>query len=368
MPHRRETLSLRQMSILCIGHNFDLVCYGCKNSSELNSLMESDGYLSVKSPVAYLPSSLLEDMYSVICRRRCFAHYLHVLIQPQIRHLEIQPGTIHHAITFLQQRCAQLRSLSLTSSTFLNPELFIPIFQHFPNLVKLNLSGTVIDDRAFATIAATCHKLRYLNVSRSTISAWGLLALSISDHNILRCQQLEFINLEKCRVTKTDVASFLYYHPRLHHLVYEDTVGVLGHLASLGGCDVIFNISMLTCEGEKDQVDEVLRSAVSMVTRVTSIKMTGTRLTNTGLYPLMNCHHLQHLHIINTDMFQVDFDEGLSPILVEVGSSLTTLELDRFKHVDISFLGRHCTKLKKLSLSHVVHYGTLLALAEVGNI
>ena len=126
------------------------------------------------------------DVSSIICRRRCAAHYLHVLIQPQIRHLEIQPGTIHHAITLLQERCRGLRSLSLTGSTHVNPELFIPIFQHFPNLVKIDLSGNVIDDRTFGHIGVTCHRLRSLDVSRSTVSDMALQLLSRSQHNIPR--------------------------------------------------------------------------------------------------------------------------------------------------------------------------------------
>ena len=173
-------------------------------------------------------------MYSVICRKKCCAHYLHCLIQPQIRHLEIQPGTIHHAISFLQSRCRGLQSLVLCGSTHMNPELFIPVFKHFPNLVKIDLSGNVMDDRSFDNIGATCHVLRYLNVSRSTISDLGLRFLSRSQQNVPRCQLLVYINLQKCRITKKGVASFIYYHPLLQDVVYEDTVGASYQLTELG--------------------------------------------------------------------------------------------------------------------------------------
>ena len=140
-------------------------------------------------------------------RKRCSAHYLHALIQPQIRGLEVQAGTIHHALGLLQQRCPGLETFSLTGSTSANPELFIPVFKHFPNLTKIDLSGNIMDDRAFDSIGQVCHRynmqylnqlktklwfrLRYLNVTRSTISDTGLKFLSRSSQNVPRCQDLQ---------------------------------------------------------------------------------------------------------------------------------------------------------------------------------
>ena len=99
-------------------------------------------------------------------RKRCSAHYLHALIQPQIRGLEVQAGTIHHALGLLQQRCPGLETLSLTGSTSANPELFIPVFRHFPNLTKIDLNGNIMDDRAFDSIGQVCH--RFTTRSKST--------------------------------------------------------------------------------------------------------------------------------------------------------------------------------------------------------
>ena len=89
------------------------------------------------------------------------------------------------------------------------------------------------------------------------------------------------------------------------------------------------------------------------------------RLTNCGLYHLMTCTMLQHLEITNTDLFMVDFDEGLAPVLAEVGPSLLSLKLDRFRHVDIDLVGRLCPRLRTLSLSHVVHFPQLINISEV---
>ena len=67
-------------------------------------------------------------------------------------------GTIHYALGLLQQRCPGLLTLRLTDSTSVNPELFIPVFRHFPNLTKIDLSGNIMDDRAFDSIGQVCHR------------------------------------------------------------------------------------------------------------------------------------------------------------------------------------------------------------------
>lgn len=189
MPKRRSAQSLRTSAILRIGLDFGRICYGCENYSELNKLIETEGYLTVRSPLASWPASLLEDMYTIICQKKCSNYFLHSLVQPQVRNIVIQPGTIHYAIAFLQERCQALRSIALTGSHHMNPEHFIPVFKSFPRLVKIDLSENIIDDRAFDNIGATCQLLKVLNVSGSTISDLGLKFLSRSEENIPRkCQ------------------------------------------------------------------------------------------------------------------------------------------------------------------------------------
>ena len=102
MPARHSVVSLRTTAILSIGRQFGLICYGCRTGSDLNKLLESEDYLTVVSPLSSWPASLLEDMTSIISQRKCSQYFLHVLIQPQVRNIEIQPGTIHYAIAFLQ--------------------------------------------------------------------------------------------------------------------------------------------------------------------------------------------------------------------------------------------------------------------------
>ena len=103
------------------------------------------------------------------------------------------------------------------------------------------------------------------------------------------------MSVEQCRVTRAGVGSFIFYHPRLCHLEYEDSVGALAHLDTLGtldnhygqdlylspGCGpsdgYSFPVSHLTSEGEEGDIDDKLRTAASVVTRVSGVTLTRTR-------------------------------------------------------------------------------------------
>ena len=177
MPARQSVMSLRTSAILSVGRDFALICYGCEKYSDLNRLIDSEESLAVRSPLSSWPASLLEDMYAIICQRRCSHYFLHALIQPQVRNIVIQPGTIHYAIAFLEERCPSLQSLALTGSHHMNPEHFIPVFKNFPSLVKIDLSDNIIDDRAFNNIGATCHRLKILHLRKASDKIWKIFEI-----------------------------------------------------------------------------------------------------------------------------------------------------------------------------------------------
>ena len=326
----------------------------------MTEMMESEAYLQTSGPFQTWPASLLEDLYTLLCRKRCSSYYLHVLIQPQIRKFEIQPGTVHYAIGFLQERCPKLQCLELTGSVDIMPEFFIPVFKFFPCLVKINLHGNVIDERSFDTIGSTCHSLAVLNVGNSTITDCALKFLSRSAEKIPRCQQLQHINLLKTRVSNSGVGSFLYLHPLLRDLLYEDTIGALAEMENLG-CGGLFQyrVKVLTCHHNRDINQEFL-TAVEENPEYEGVEIVDSLLRSSSLYPIMNSQHLQYLQIGNDNSFLIDFEEGIAPILTTCGGSLQKLVLDKFRYIDIELIGKTCPKLQNLSLSHMISWGKVM--------
>ena len=61
------------------------------------------------------------------------------------------------------------------------------------------------------------------------------------------------MNLARTRVTRAGVASFLYYHPALRSLQYEDTLGALTQVDKLGeesypALEAIFLLAMMVMQ------------------------------------------------------------------------------------------------------------------------
>ena len=70
---------------------YERICYGCQDKSQMNHLLdveeeeEEESYLNYPGPFLELPSSLLEDLVSVLYDRRSLPkQMLHQLILPQL--------------------------------------------------------------------------------------------------------------------------------------------------------------------------------------------------------------------------------------------------------------------------------------------
>ena len=87
---------LRQLCMQTIAVQYENICYGCSSREEMNYLLdveneEEDGYQDYPGPFVQYPSSLLEDLVSVMNDlRRLPKQMLHQIIQPQ---LEVVPST-----------------------------------------------------------------------------------------------------------------------------------------------------------------------------------------------------------------------------------------------------------------------------------
>ena len=85
----------------------------------------------------------------------------------------------HIQTKLLSRNCNKLKSLEFTYSTNIQPTFYTKFFKNFPNLIRINLEGTILDNESFDSIGGTCHQLRDLNVSATTITDSGLEYLSL---------------------------------------------------------------------------------------------------------------------------------------------------------------------------------------------
>jgi len=358
MPRRPQPPTLRLAAIKAVGRHLERICYGCKNSHETLLLTESDAFLREEGPFVTFPPSLLEDLLQEVCRQRCSALHLHLLIQPQLRKLKVQSGTVHHALHFLQLRCPGLRCIELGSQRDIVPELFIRVFASFPHLVRIDLSDTCIDDRAFDTIGSHCKGLQVLEISHSTVTDNGLRFISQGPKGEHRCPKLTTLGLKGARVSRRGVAALLHYHPALKDLQYEDTIGALAELEALGH-PWQGKLDALTCSDSRD-IGGDLESALEQNPVFHTLQLKNTTVRSESLYPVMKNTQLRCLELTSNDEFLVEWGEGVAPLLSSVGSSLTSLTLDRLHHVDSSIIGENCPQLVQLSISHVATFAPVM--------
>ena len=94
----------------------------------------------------------------------------------------------HIQTKLVSQKCKNLKRIDFTSSKSIAPNFYIKFFTHFPSLQIINLQGTILDNESFDSIGETCHQLKELNVSGSTITDTGLqyLSYNLSDSGALR--------------------------------------------------------------------------------------------------------------------------------------------------------------------------------------
>merc|ERR1712106_1146777 len=134
--------SLKLRCMQTISSKYELICYGCSERSQMNKLLDADdedfGFMDIPGPFIDLPSSLLEELMRVIYDLRGLPkETLHQIILHQLQGYTVQMRASRHIQTqLIGERCKKLKSLDFVYTSF---------FKKFPNLVKINLQGTIID-------------------------------------------------------------------------------------------------------------------------------------------------------------------------------------------------------------------------------
>ena len=157
-------------------------------------------------------------MAHIYTTRSGHRHFLHLLIQPHINNFSVKlHGSTQTALTLLVERCGQsLKTLELIYNSNLPPMLYIEYLGKFPNLTKLNVYSSLIDDMAFGKIGKYCDQLIELNAGGTWISNIGAKNLSIAPNsegdNIdvslpvqFRLPQLSIVDLSYTKVELNEI-------------------------------------------------------------------------------------------------------------------------------------------------------------------
>ena len=176
------------------------------------------------------------------------------------------------------------------------------------------------------------------------------------------------INIENTRTSPAGVAQFLYFHPNLVYLHYENFSPVFEHIISEDFINVTnlqnkakflpaFNLRKLSFVDDKVS-EKGFTSAISSCPFLDTLVVRKTDLSSYLLSELMSVSTITTLHLGNSaySRHNIQFDVDIIPILWTLGNKLTSLNLEKFSKIDVMQIGTLCPKLKYLRLSCVGSY------------
>lgn len=369
MPKKPSPLSLKQYALSEVSMHCELICYGMKKGSkELAKYIHEEHYNSIEGPFVDWPSSLLEELAMKIYNKRSgHKHLLHLVIQPHISSFKIQlHGSTHTAMEMLKDRCKKgLKSLELIHNQNVPPHFYYEFFNHFKNLTKLNVYGSMVDDVGFRAIGEQCSKLIELNAGATWISNTGIKYLCLNEDlipmicNQYRLPQLAIIDLSDTRVTPEGLSLLMACHPNLVKIEHKETFHAFQFVQQQYDPDykfVLKYLSTIDCNLRAERYEYVLDHCP----RAESVTITSTGLSNENLYKLMTVKNLTHLHLGNKNAPNTfNFYEGVAPVLDAVGVNLKKLVLEDFGEVDVDYIGDKCANLQHLALSGILTYAPI---------
>ena len=85
-------------------------------------------------------------------------------------------------MNLLEERCSKtMKNLEIVYNTNMPPQYYHKFFSKFPNLTRLNVYASMVDDVSFRTIGENCQKLIELNAGATWISNVGIKHICIND-------------------------------------------------------------------------------------------------------------------------------------------------------------------------------------------
>ena len=170
------------------------------------------------------------------------------------------------------------------------------------------------------------------------------------------------VSLDNTRCSPAGVAQFLYYHPTLLCLKYQNFSPVFEHFTSEEFMEFskhkksspVFNLRQLSfVDGPVREAGFV--TALASCPLLQALVVRQTDISNHLLSDIMSLHTLTSLHLGNSSFTQhsLHFDDGIIPLLWVLGSKLKRLSLEKFNKVDLLKIGVLCPELEYLRLSCV---------------
>jgi Leucine Rich repeat len=301
------------------------------------------------------------------------------------------------SVTFLAERCKELRSILLRRCDLVADGAIRAIANSCPDLEKLDLGGRRTDttyisritDASFIIVGQNCSKLVDISIAYNNVTDIGIAALSrgcpklqsfsanncpsISTAGITalshRCKELRTINLVNCRRISDDCLFRIAEGcPELTSFTLSGSKAVTnaGISCIAGSCEKLTSITISNCS----QIDDKALIAIGFscpALESISIKF-SPKMTDAGMIILaQNCLQLKSITIHNSKITDAS--------LIAFATNSHQLQSVSFHHcycttsTGLSHLAAKCTQMEKISFKRIydrkVGYENLLSLRRI---
>ena len=178
------------------------------------------------------------------------------------------------------------------------PQYYIELMGKFPNLTKLNVYGSMVDDTGFAQIGRNCSKLIELNAGGTWLSNTGIRELSIAPTPVGECimpgqapnyrlPNIAIVDFTDTRVNAEGLSLFLVCHPKLVKMNHPETFHAFDLKKIQGDTSKVMLRHLATVE--KYITPEEFEFAIESCPALESVIITSAGLSDEHLYRLGFC-------------------------------------------------------------------------------
>ncbi|CAH1783268.1 unnamed protein product [Owenia fusiformis] len=327
--------------------------------------------LHLVGPFEYFTSALIQKLIDVMIATKTLRHHhFQLLIHARIEKVDLSKctiGTLDKAVKIIGQRCDKLKVLNLANRSNVSAKTLVQVIPEMFNLVTLNLEGTKANDQLLQFIAKNLKSIQDLNVLGCPVTDTGIINLCMDFTNENpKCSLLRKLILSSGHLTRKSAIIALGHLPSLeylHHPSIMEALTIIHGDAFVSGAPIAVEdthkIRNLTLSG-LDSITSTLTEkcfdiAATYCPNVTEVVF-HHEITNNMMSHLSRFKYLNSLELAGSnedDPSTVNFEDGLLPLLCNIGKQLVKLNVVDMNKFDLDALGHFCPNLR------VFHYTTM---------
>ncbi|XP_071792992.1 uncharacterized protein [Asterias amurensis] len=337
-------------------------------------------YLHVLGPFNELNSQLAQDVMNVLIKeQRLSRSCLHLLLFGRaLQHLDLSSCNriVNDEVAgIIASSCKVLHKLDLTNCKRVTSAGFYAIATSLPYLSTLYVTKTNLRSSAAHIIFKNCTELQDVSMKHCQISDQDLMVLCQEVASSKRGTKLKRLDVSYTLVTEMGVRAILKNIPQLQVVEYPSLINCLfdediENIESLINSPECYKYKLrsLQCQDFISVSNEMLRAIPTICPQVTQLDLRfAGGFDNSGLCHLAKMHNLKDLQLCCEESEDITFEDGVMPVLIEIGPDLKVLSLQDISGLDPVVICQLCPNLQKLFLLMMKNGKVFNTLGDINN-